>query len=276
METTTLGPVHRQPAVPRHDADGRQDAGGRGPPHARPLPRGGRRPSSTRPTCTSTAARRRCSRPWLARHRDEVVLATKVRFPVSDPGGQGLAPDRIVKACDASLRRMGVDVIDLYQIHAPDPDVPLEATLEALDGLVRAGQGAGARRLQLPRLAARLGGGDPGPRGLGAVRVAAAAVLARGALDRGGDPALLPCGGHRRDPVGAARRRLPHAASTSAASARRRARASPTPTRRSRRPTSAGRSSATSRSSTPPARSPRSAARRSRRSRSPGCSAPRA
>jgi aryl-alcohol dehydrogenase-like predicted oxidoreductase len=79
-------------------------------------------------------------RPWLARHRDEVVLATKVRFPVSDPGGQGLAPDRIVKACDASLRRMGVDVIDLYQIHAPDPDVPLEATLEALDGLVRAGK----------------------------------------------------------------------------------------------------------------------------------------
>jgi len=79
-------------------------------------------------------------RPWLARHRDEVVLATKVRFPVSDPGGQGLAPDRIVRACDASLRRMGVDVIDLYQIHAPDPDVPLEDTLEALDGLVRAGK----------------------------------------------------------------------------------------------------------------------------------------
>jgi aryl-alcohol dehydrogenase-like predicted oxidoreductase len=79
-------------------------------------------------------------RPWLARHRDEVVLATKVRFPVSDPGGQGLAPERIVKACDASLRRMGVDVIDLYQIHAPDPDVPLEETLEALDGLVRAGK----------------------------------------------------------------------------------------------------------------------------------------
>src|SRR5215212_10745945 len=78
--------------------------------------------------------------PWLARHRDEVVLASKVRFPVSDPGGQGLAPDRIRAACDASLRRLGVDVIDLYQIHAPDPDVPLEQTLEALDGLVRAGK----------------------------------------------------------------------------------------------------------------------------------------
>jgi aryl-alcohol dehydrogenase-like predicted oxidoreductase len=59
---------------------------------------------------------------------------------VSDPGGQGLDPDRIRAACDASLRRLGVDVIDLYQLHAPDPDVPLEATLEALDGLVRAGK----------------------------------------------------------------------------------------------------------------------------------------
>lgn len=78
--------------------------------------------------------------PWLADHRHDVVLATKVRFPVSDPGGQGLEPDRIRAACDASLRRLGVDEIDLYQVHAPDPDVPLEATLEALDGLVRAGK----------------------------------------------------------------------------------------------------------------------------------------
>ena len=68
------------------------------------------------------------------------MLATKVRFAVSDPGGEGLAPDRIRAACDASLRRLGVDVIDLYQVHAPDPDVPLEETLEALDGLVRAGK----------------------------------------------------------------------------------------------------------------------------------------
>jgi aryl-alcohol dehydrogenase-like predicted oxidoreductase len=78
--------------------------------------------------------------PWLAQHRDEVVVATKVRFKVSDPGGEGLAPDRIRAACDASLRRLGIDVIDLYQVHAPDPSVPLEETLEALDGLVRAGK----------------------------------------------------------------------------------------------------------------------------------------
>ncbi len=78
--------------------------------------------------------------PWLERRRDEVVLATKLRFPVSDPGGAGLAPDRVRAACDASLKRLGTDVIDLYQVHAPDPEVALEETLEALDGLVREGK----------------------------------------------------------------------------------------------------------------------------------------
>src|SRR6266498_4817506 len=78
--------------------------------------------------------------PWLARHRDQVVIATKVRFAVSDPGGEGLAPDRIRAACEASLSRLGVDAIDLYQVHGPDPQVPLEDTLGALDELVRAGK----------------------------------------------------------------------------------------------------------------------------------------
>jgi aryl-alcohol dehydrogenase-like predicted oxidoreductase len=59
---------------------------------------------------------------------------------VSDPGGEGLAPERVRRACDASLRRLGVDEIDLYLLNAPDPSVPLEDTLEALDGLVRAGK----------------------------------------------------------------------------------------------------------------------------------------
>lgn len=79
--------------------------------------------------------------PWLAQHRDEVVVATKLRFAMTDaPGGSGLAPDRIRAACDASLERLGIDVIDLYQVHAPDLDVPLEEQLEALDALVRAGK----------------------------------------------------------------------------------------------------------------------------------------
>jgi aryl-alcohol dehydrogenase-like predicted oxidoreductase len=78
--------------------------------------------------------------PWLAQHRDEVVVATKVRHAVSDPPGEGLEPGRIRAACEASLKRLGIDVIDLYQVHAPDPDVPLEASLEALDGLVKEGK----------------------------------------------------------------------------------------------------------------------------------------
>ena len=78
--------------------------------------------------------------PWLARHRDEVLVATKVRFDVSDPGGEGLEPERIRAACDASLLRLGIERIDLYQVHAPDPGVALADTLEALDGLVRAGK----------------------------------------------------------------------------------------------------------------------------------------
>jgi aryl-alcohol dehydrogenase-like predicted oxidoreductase len=78
--------------------------------------------------------------PWLERRRDDVVVGTKVRFAVSDPGGQGLSAQRVRAACDASLARLGIDTIDLYQVHAPDPDVPLEETLDALDGLVRAGK----------------------------------------------------------------------------------------------------------------------------------------
>src|SRR5207344_1461433 len=109
-----------------------------------------------------------------ARRRDEVVIATKLRHEVSDPPGKGLAPDRVRAACDASLRRLGIEAIDLYQVHAPDPDVPLEETLEALDGLVRAGK-VRARRVELPGLAAGVGGVVAGPRGVVAVRLAAAA-----------------------------------------------------------------------------------------------------
>jgi len=76
----------------------------------------------------------RTLQPWLARNRDRVVVATKLRWLT------GLAPQAVKEACDASLRRLGVDEIDLYQLHGPDPDVPLEDTLEALDALVQAGK----------------------------------------------------------------------------------------------------------------------------------------
>jgi aryl-alcohol dehydrogenase-like predicted oxidoreductase len=85
-------------------------------------------------------ASERALAPWLARNRERVQVATKVRFAVSEPGGEGLSPERVRAACDASLRRLGIDTIDLYQVHAPDQRVPVEDTLEALDGLVRAGK----------------------------------------------------------------------------------------------------------------------------------------
>ena len=75
--------------------------------------------------------------------RDELVLATKVFFPTREaegPNRQGLSRKRILDACDASLRRLGLDYIDLYQIHRWDSRTPIEETLEALDALVRAGK----------------------------------------------------------------------------------------------------------------------------------------
>jgi aryl-alcohol dehydrogenase-like predicted oxidoreductase len=72
---------------------------------------------------------------------DEVVLATKVNFPMSDrPNMGGLSRKHVVQGCEASLRRLGVETIDLYQIHRFDPRVPVEETLEALDLLVRQGK----------------------------------------------------------------------------------------------------------------------------------------
>ena len=72
---------------------------------------------------------------------DRVVLATKGRFPTAaDPNGVGLSRRHLSRALDASLRRLGVDVIDLYQVHAWDPLTPIEETLGFLDDAVRAGR----------------------------------------------------------------------------------------------------------------------------------------
>ncbi len=73
--------------------------------------------------------------------RDEVVIATKVYFPMGDaPNARGLSRKHVFDAIDASLRRLGVDHVDLYQIHRFDSETPLEETLEALHDLVRAGK----------------------------------------------------------------------------------------------------------------------------------------
>ncbi|PSR52667.1 aldo/keto reductase [Adhaeribacter arboris] len=73
--------------------------------------------------------------------RDEVVIATKVFNPMGPgPNDQGLSRKHIMSAIDASLRRLGTDYVDLYQIHRWDYDVPLEETLEALHDVVKAGK----------------------------------------------------------------------------------------------------------------------------------------
>jgi aryl-alcohol dehydrogenase-like predicted oxidoreductase len=72
---------------------------------------------------------------------DELVIATKVNFAMREgPNMGGLGRKHIVQACEASLRRLGVEAIDLYQIHRFDHRVPLDETLRALDDLVRAGK----------------------------------------------------------------------------------------------------------------------------------------
>ena len=79
------------------------------------------------------------SRP--AQVTERVVLATKGRFPLGGaPNDAGLSAVHLTRALDASLRRLGRDAVDLYQVHAYDPLTPLEETLRTLDGFVRSGK----------------------------------------------------------------------------------------------------------------------------------------
>jgi aryl-alcohol dehydrogenase-like predicted oxidoreductase len=73
--------------------------------------------------------------------RDNVVIATKVFYPMSeDANDRGLSRKHLMSAVDQSLRRLGTDYIDLYQIHRWDPEVPIEETLTALHDIVRSGK----------------------------------------------------------------------------------------------------------------------------------------
>src|SRR5919107_611683 len=77
----------------------------------------------------------------LAGRRDRVLVATKARMPMGDgPNDAGLSRHHLIRACEASLRRLGTDHIDLYQVHEWDGVTPMEETLEALDDLQRAGK----------------------------------------------------------------------------------------------------------------------------------------
>lgn len=77
----------------------------------------------------------------LGSRRDEVLIATKVRMRMGDgPNDQGLSRYSVIRECEASLRRLGTDYIDLYQVHEWDGRTPLDETLRALDDLVRSGK----------------------------------------------------------------------------------------------------------------------------------------
>ncbi len=78
---------------------------------------------------------------WLQGRRERFVLATKCRIRVGHgPNDEGLSRRHVLRAAEASLRRLRTDRIDLYQAHAPDPDTPIEETLRAFDDLVRQGK----------------------------------------------------------------------------------------------------------------------------------------
>jgi aryl-alcohol dehydrogenase-like predicted oxidoreductase len=77
----------------------------------------------------------------ISGRRDRLLLATKARMAVGDgPNETGLSRQHLIRQCEASLRRLGTDYIDLYQTHEWDGITPLEETLEALDTLVRSGK----------------------------------------------------------------------------------------------------------------------------------------
>lgn len=78
---------------------------------------------------------------WISSRRADVVVATKVHGPTGpNPWERGLGRRHVLEAVDASLSRLQIEAIDLYQLHRPDPDTPLVETLEVLTDLVRAGK----------------------------------------------------------------------------------------------------------------------------------------
>ena len=203
----------------------------------------------------------------LAGRRDDVVIATKFGI-VRDPDNaraRGISgrPEYVKQAAEGSLRRLGVDVIDLYYQHRVDPDTPIEETVGAMAELVAEGK---VRYLGLSEAAPETIRRAHAVHPISALQTR---VLDLVAGARGGDPAYDPRAGDRLralQPAGPrlphrddAQRRRPSTRTTSAATTR----ASPATTSR--------RTSRSSRSST---RSPRSTTRPPRRSRWPGSTAP--
>jgi len=100
---------------------------------------------------------------WLKGKRQSFVLATKCFGQMGPkPWDQGMSRKHIVEAIDASLRRLGTDYVDLYQLHGFDPSTPIDEALEALDGVVRSGKAryVGVSNWMAHRLARALGRGE--------------------------------------------------------------------------------------------------------------------
>ena len=141
--------------------------------------------------------------------RDNVILATKVHGKMGDdPNEFGNSRRWIVREVENSLRRLGTDWIDLYQIHRPELDTDIDETLGALTDLVRAGKGSLHRLLDVPREPDRRGAVGGGEARTGALRLRAAAVLAPPSRRRGGRAPHLPPLRHGCDPVEPAGGRL--------------------------------------------------------------------
>ncbi len=129
---------------------------------------------------------------------EEVVLATKVHFPMGDgPNMGGISRKHIVQACEASLRRLGVETIDLYQIHRFKSSVPIEETLAALDHLVHQGK--------VRYIGASSGYAWQMAAGLGAIHLDAESLQPRLPRGRTGDDSALPGGRRGFDPMVASR-----------------------------------------------------------------------
>ena len=138
----------------------------------------------------------------LFRSRDDYVLATKVYFPMGPgPNDRGLSRKHVLASIDASLRRLGTDYVDIYQIHRWDYGTPIEETMQALHDVVRAGQGPLHRREQHVRLAVRQGAAHRPGRRMDPVQLDAEPLQPGLPGGGAGDAAALPGPGRGRHPV---------------------------------------------------------------------------
>ena len=143
--------------------------------------------------------------------RHQIVLATKCRIRVGHgPNDQGLSRRHILTACEASLRRLKTDSIDLYQAHFPDPETPIDETLRAFDDLVRSGKVRYVGCSNYPAWQLALALSTQRAAWLGALRLRAAALQRPVPRDRKRAAAAVPRPGSRRDRLQPAGRRSSH------------------------------------------------------------------